>query len=221
MHQMRALLTQFIPINASLPLRTPSIAEALVVLSGFALLQGISNATLVPLDSSFLLGSYQQFNASVMTQQYTSTYTKSWQVCFYPVLALVFLINDFCLLYALIWPGFTTDYTEPQNLLAIAINSPPPSGGLGGSCGAGPQGDQFQVSLFISESESAPNYFIHDGASERCKERNGDEVSASFKMTPATVPLSQPAGAASRRSSSNSAGVMFYQRLSSKPKSFL
>jgi hypothetical protein len=210
------LLTQFIPTSASLPLRTPSIAEALAVLSGYTLLQGISNASFVPPNSSFPFGSYQKFNASVMTQQYTSAYTLPWQACFYPVLILIFVINLFCLVYAIIRPGLATDYTEPQNLLAIAINSPP-SDGLSGSCGAGPQGDQFKVSLFISESDGAPHYFIHESAADRCKGRNADCLSTSFEMAPPLRCASADAGSMY----SNRTSTMSYQRLSSKPKSFL
>jgi hypothetical protein len=79
-----------------------------------------------------------------------SSYTQSWQACFYPVLVLVFLINLLCLVYAVVRPGLMTDYTEPQNLFALALNSPS-SNALAGSCGAGPRGDQYKAPLFISQ----------------------------------------------------------------------
>jgi hypothetical protein len=201
------LLTQFIPTNASLPLHTPSIAEALAVMSGCTLLQSIANATFVSPGPSFTLGSYQQFNASVITQQYTSAYTQSWQVCFYPMLAIVFLINLFCIVYTPVRPSLMTDYTEPQNLFALAINSPP-SDGMVGSCGAGHEGDQFGVPWFVCEDKSAPHYFIHDA-----QRRNGSGNGTALEVM-------SPRDTAQKASVLSTASTP-YQRLTSKPKRIL
>lgn len=61
---------------------------------------------------------------------------------FYVILFLVFAINVFSLIYLIkqfFWNGQVTDYTEPENLFAIA-NLSPPSHILQGACGGGPRG---------------------------------------------------------------------------------
>ncbi len=58
----------------------------------------------------------------------------SWQKSFYAVLAAVFAINVFCLLYFSISGSLITDFIEPQNLFTLSLNSPP-SAVLDGSCG--------------------------------------------------------------------------------------
>ena len=149
------LLTQMIPEYnnkthvASLSPSLPSIGEALGVLSGCNLMLSSQwspfihywnySTTKAVLDSP----QYQAFNASLSYVDYASGPTKSWQGMFYVVLVTVFLTNCFCLVY-LLWTirgeGQVTDYTEPQNLFALAVNSPP-SRSLSGACGAGPEGD--------------------------------------------------------------------------------
>ncbi|PVI07262.1 hypothetical protein DM02DRAFT_513286 [Periconia macrospinosa] len=131
----------------------PSPAEALAVMSGCTLLMS-------SLDSPFImdwnytepeLGEYQTqyFNASVIAQQYASGgvggASKAWLV----VLLLVFLMNIFVLVYFLLHRGLVTDFSEPPNLFALAVNSPP-SHLLAGSCGGGPEGKQFGVNWFVN-----------------------------------------------------------------------
>lgn len=134
---------------ASLNPFMPSIGEALGVLSGCSLMLSSQRSPFVHhwnySDTSDISenAQYQAFNASLEYADYASGSTQPWQSMFYVVLVAVFLTNCFCLAY-LLWTirgeGQVTDYTEPQNLFALAVNSPP-SRSLSGACGAGPEGD--------------------------------------------------------------------------------
>jgi hypothetical protein len=89
----------------------------------------------------------QGFNASLQTQDYSSGGAQKWQGLFYTVLILVFVTNVFCLSYLLLKKGVQiTDYTEPQNLFSLAVNSRP-SRLMARACGAGPQADQFRFKV--------------------------------------------------------------------------
>jgi hypothetical protein len=99
-----------------------------------------------------MLGNYQTqyFNASVQAQQYASggvedAAARAWVI----VLLLVFLMNIFVLIYFIIHRGLVTDFSEPPNLFALAVNSPP-SHVLAGSCGGGPEGKQYMVNWFVN-----------------------------------------------------------------------
>lgn len=149
------LLTQLIPEYnnethvVSLNPLMPSVGEALGVLSGCNLMLSSQWSPFIHYwnysESSDITEhpQYQAFNASLEFVDYASGPTQSWQAMFYVVLVAVFLTNGFCLVY-LVWTlrgeGQVTDYTEPQNLFALAVNSPP-SRSLSGACGAGPEGD--------------------------------------------------------------------------------
>ncbi|KAA8572659.1 hypothetical protein EYC84_003253 [Monilinia fructicola] len=85
-----------------------------------------------------------------------------WQHMFYLVLILVFLTNIFCLCYFIRQRGLVTDFTETQNLFALAVNSPP-SQRLGGSCGAGPQGDQLNVDFHVEHEENTSHFLFEGG----------------------------------------------------------
>lgn len=65
------------------------------------------------------------------------------------VLFLVFILNIFVLVYFIFHRGLVTDYSEPPNLFALAVNSPP-SQALAGSCGGGPEGKQYTVNWFVN-----------------------------------------------------------------------
>lgn len=159
------LLTQLIPSTDRLDPSLPSIAEALAVLAGCTLHDSAMEApfihywnysTTVP-----TLGSpqYQGFNATLQTQDYASGYTQRWQGIFYVVLTFVFSTNIFCLVYFIYRGGLVTDFMEPQNLFALSLNSPP-NQYLEGSCGAGPEKEQFRTNWFINfERESEHFYF--------------------------------------------------------------
>jgi len=105
---------------------------------------------------------HKSFNASLASQQYTSGPTADWEKMFYVVLALVFVTNVFCLIYFFATSGLVTDFTETQNLFALAVNSPP-SRRLAGSCGAGPEGDQLNIDFHVGHEEGNSHFFIAEG----------------------------------------------------------
>lgn len=84
-----------------------------------------------------------------MAQQYGSGgadhASKGWVL----ILFLVFLLDVFVLVYFLLHRGLVTDFSEPPNLFALAVNSPP-SHLLAGSCGGGPAGKQYVVNWFVN-----------------------------------------------------------------------
>lgn len=145
----------------------PSMAEALAVYASSTLIIGsVGTPFRHYWDSESpgnILGeqAWQSFNASLSTQQYTSGHILNWQNIFYVVLALVFVINLCCLSYLIARSGLVTDFTEPQNLFALAINSPP-SAQLTGSCGAGPEGRDLVVPWRVAYAPSANHYFFEE-----------------------------------------------------------
>lgn len=54
-----------------------------------------------------------------------------------------------------------TDFTEPQNLFALAVNSPP-SVQLKGSCGGGPEKRDLVVPWRVAYAPSAHHYFFEE-----------------------------------------------------------
>ncbi|TVY36497.1 hypothetical protein LSUB1_G006791 [Lachnellula subtilissima] len=143
----------------------PSLAESLAVLAGSTLLVSSTDATFKHswnYSSPILEGQQMSFSASLASQEYTSGPTQNWQSMFYLVLLLVFCTNVFCLIYFIMRAGLVTDYTEPQNLFALAVNSPP-SKHLEGSCGTGPEGDQFNVDWHVSQEDASGHFFIKNG----------------------------------------------------------
>jgi hypothetical protein len=83
----------------------------------------------------------------------------------------VFLCNLLVLVYFIRYGDFITDFSEPLNLFSLALNSPP-SEYMRGSCGAGPEGDQFTLKwgiekenqhLFIADRQTATSPY---GASQ-------------------------------------------------------
>ncbi|KAI3325922.1 hypothetical protein HD806DRAFT_488657 [Xylariaceae sp. AK1471] len=57
--------------------------------------------------------------------------------------------------------GLVTDYTEPQNLFALAVNSPP-SRALAGSCGHGPDSAEMVVPWRVGYAAGANHYFFEE-----------------------------------------------------------
>jgi len=169
------LLSQLVLTTPNLPYLQPSIAEAVAVLVGSTLLTSTIQAAFVhywQYQSNILdPGDYQTFNASVSTQQYTSGYAQTWQAAFYPILVVVALINLFCFVYFFLHSGLLTDYTEPQNLFVLAVNSPP-SESLAGSCGAGPERNQFQTDWFVRHDNETNHYYIQEGDAWKRKLRS-------------------------------------------------
>lgn len=146
-------LTQSVPRYAntsainSIDPNFPTIAEGLAVLAGYTLLMASDVAPFIhfwsysPVLAPILDPPQVQALESVLSyKDYASGYDQRWKGIFYVILAVVFALNVFCLL-TLLWyfihHGEVTDYTEPQNLFALAINSPH-SQFLAGSCGSGP-----------------------------------------------------------------------------------
>jgi hypothetical protein len=181
------LLTQLTPEynnethTASLNPFLPSIGEALGVLAGCTLMLSSQWAPFIhywnysgTADLS-INPEYQAFNASLEYVDYASGPTQPWQNMFYVVLTVVFLTNFFCLIF-LIWTmrgeGQVTDYTEPQNLFALAINSPP-SRSLSGACGAGPEGDMLSKKWEVDMQKHGgaggghPHFYVKCGDDDR------------------------------------------------------
>jgi len=169
------LLSQMIiptPSNASssnppsLSSEMPSISEALAALSGCTLLLSSLSASYKHYWShpSNILdpGVYEPFNSSLASAEYTSGPLASWQGIFYLVLVLVFLTNVFCLSYFLGREGLVTDWSEPQNLFALAVNSPQ-SKRLEGACGAGPENEQLEIDWHVEHVEGSRHFFIKEG----------------------------------------------------------
>lgn len=162
------ILTQLAISEPSFPRTLPSLAEALAVFAS-------STAVLSAIDTPFVHfwgheaennildapGEIERFNATLRTQQYTSGHVSEWHKLFYIILTLVFGINCFCLAYLLLRSGLVTDFTEPQNLFALAVNSPP-SEQLKGSCGAGPQQRDLVVPWRVAYAPSAEHYFFEE-----------------------------------------------------------
>ncbi|UQC84683.1 uncharacterized protein CLUP02_10179 [Colletotrichum lupini] len=160
------ILTQFVLQEPQLNPLLPSIAEALAVYASSTLIIGGLNT---PFEHYWrhekmqlgAPGSLDPFNASIRTQEYTSGHSAEWQKCFYLVLALVFVINVICLAYLLSRSGLVTDFTEPQNLFALAVNSPP-SEQLKGSCGGGPVKRDLVVPWRVGYTSGANHYFFEE-----------------------------------------------------------
>lgn len=150
----------------------PSIAEALAVLCGSTLLLGSTSAGFYhywgypspKLDP----GTYQQFNASISSQQYSSGPTQPWQGIFYIVLLVVFITNIFCLVYFIGWRRLVTDFTEAHNMFGLAVNSPP-SEKLRGSCGGGPETHQLGIDWHV-DMEDSGHYYFTDSNDHRNRE---------------------------------------------------
>jgi hypothetical protein len=155
------------PGSSALNPLMPSISEALAVMAGDTLLLSTVDAGFYHFwpfqNTSLEPGSYQQFNASITSQQYTSGIipNQRWQGVFYLVLFLVFVTNVFCLVYLFLRTGLVTDYSEPQNVFALAVNSPP-SGSMSGSCGAGPEDGQLNVDWHVKQDVSG-HFYIQEG----------------------------------------------------------
>lgn len=74
-----------------------------------------------------------------------------------------------------------TDFTEPQNLFALAMNSPATSR-LHGACGAGPEGKQFKEKWFVGMEESDEHYYIRTKAEE-----HSSPATPSRRQTPNSI----------------------------------
>lgn len=174
------LLTQLVPPYSNdtptvLSPNLPSLAEALCVLSSYTLLLSSTNSPFVhywdyAYSENGILPQPAEvsFPAILSYRDYASGGDQEWKGVFYVILAAVFILNTFCLcclLYYYIRYGEVTDYTEPQNLFALAINSPP-SQLLAGACGGGPSsqmlGRKWCVDMVVPE-KAEDGYETADG----------------------------------------------------------
>ncbi|KAL5333139.1 hypothetical protein BJX70DRAFT_381847 [Aspergillus crustosus] len=161
------LLMEFVPTSASLDPHLPSISEALAVMAGNTLLLSTQNAPLVPFwnestETTILsTPATQVFNATLRSVEYASGGTQRWQGIFYPILIFAFITSLLCLAFMLleVRGRQITDFTEPQNLFALAINSPATEK-LQGACGAGPDGKQLGERFFVAMEEHDEHYYI-------------------------------------------------------------
>jgi hypothetical protein len=165
------LVTQFIPaydpdIPVMLNPHLPSVAESLAVLGANTLVKGSFYAPFVPFwnytNSFYDNPQTQYFNATVRYKDYASGPTQKWQGIFFVVLTTVFLLNIYALVFLIkkvFWDGQVTDYTEPENLFAIA-NLSPPSTSLHGACGAGPTGSMLKKKWKVDMKDSSERHGV-------------------------------------------------------------
>ncbi|KAF2495899.1 hypothetical protein BU16DRAFT_360268 [Lophium mytilinum] len=97
-------------------------------------------------------GVSQWFNTSVTAQEYASGGVYPYQRLFNIVLIYVFITNVLMLVYFIRNPGRITDFSDPPNLFAVAMNSPPGER-IAGSCGGGPEGDEYRVIWNVNQHE--------------------------------------------------------------------
>ncbi|KAJ5691287.1 hypothetical protein N7488_012022 [Penicillium malachiteum] len=167
------LIMQMMPVydNATgeytLDPKLPSIGEALAVMSGCTLILGTQHTPFVQrwnyTGSNDKLPEpvYQHFNAKLQVAGYQSGGSGNWQDVFFVVLVFAFITSAGCLVFMTIEARGhqVTDFTEPQNLFALAVNSPQ-SSRLRGACGCGPEGNQMNERWFIGMEEHDEHYYI-------------------------------------------------------------
>ena len=130
----------------------PSMAEALAVLAGNTLLLSGADAPFVEIFNYTTLppeGVYQHFPAGLRSQQYASGAMSASQNGFYIVLVLIFAANVVVLGWFLSHRGLVTDFSDPANMFSLLINSPP-SLVFAGSCGGGPEKEQYAARFFVN-----------------------------------------------------------------------
>ncbi|KAF1923228.1 uncharacterized protein M421DRAFT_96269 [Didymella exigua CBS 183.55] len=131
----------------------PSLAETLAVMASDSIPMSLRDGPFVThwnythpnLDEP----QTQWFRAKIKSQEYASggvdNASKGWLL----ILIATFLLNFFLLSYFILQPGFVTDFTQPAQLFALAVNSPPAQA-LAGSCGGGPEGKDYKFGWFIN-----------------------------------------------------------------------
>ncbi|KAL9089112.1 MAG: hypothetical protein Q9165_005925 [Trypethelium subeluteriae] len=155
--------------------KLPSMAEALAVMVGSTLLTSIQDSPFVPqwnyTNNTITPGVYETFPIALSAQQYASGPSSPYQRVFYPVLLLVFLTNVVILVYLLSHRGLVTDFSEPLNLFALAVNSPLKEAKevQGSGRWVGPEGRQYETPWFV-RAEGEKVYLEsggHDGVPKR------------------------------------------------------
>ncbi|KAJ5714097.1 uncharacterized protein N7483_011278 [Penicillium malachiteum] len=145
----------------------PSISEALAVMSGCTAILGTQHTPFVQgwnytvAENILPEPVYQHFTAKLQVAAYQSGGTEGWQNVFFVVLVFAFMTSAGCLVFMIIEARGhqVTDFTEPQNLFALAVNSPQ-SSRLRGACGCGPEGNEMNERWFIGMEETDEHYYI-------------------------------------------------------------
>ncbi|CAG8113359.1 unnamed protein product [Penicillium olsonii] len=190
------LLMQLLPrryVNGTYKLdpKMPSIAEALAVMAGSTLILSTQDAPFYhdwnyTKKTGFILDPpvYERFNATVQEIGYASGGAK-WQGVFYVVLVFAFLTSAICLVFMIVEARGhqVTDFTEPQNLFAIAVNSPQNSR-LAGACGCGPCGTQLKDRWFIGMEENDEHYYIGTKGEEKPLLQGTPEILGEEMLSP-------------------------------------
>ncbi|EQL33631.1 hypothetical protein, variant [Blastomyces dermatitidis ATCC 26199] len=205
------LLTQLIPPldpnsdTYSLSDTIPSVAEAFAAMAASTLLMSTEGANFdlerpdlekLPMDHTF--------KASLRVTDYASGGAQRWQGIFYVVLVLVFLTNLVCLgyMYLDIKGEQLTDFTEPQNMFALALNSRG-SSKLSGACGIGPVGKQLSERWIIGMEEDTEHYYI-TSKTEKAELRQRELAEEHLK------PTDSPAVKEYRRISRNRSSISIF-----------
>ncbi|KAK5806255.1 hypothetical protein VI817_000513 [Penicillium citrinum] len=158
----------------SLSKHFPSVGEALAVMAGSTLILSSKDAPYVQgfnysVPNDVLPNpKYQYFRASLQVVGYASGGTQRWQGVFYVILVFCFITSFICFGFMILEARGhqITDFTEPQNLFALAMNSPH-SSRLQGACGGGPVGRQLKERWFIGMEENDAHYYIRAKADGR------------------------------------------------------
>ncbi|KAM3435440.1 hypothetical protein NHJ13734_005563 [Beauveria thailandica] len=162
------ILTQLALVKPTLAVHLPSMAEALAVFASSTLVLGSVGTPFrhywdynKPGNIVGEPGAIHQFNASVITQEYTSGHVAAWQGMFYVILGLMCGLNLTCALY--LWKNrkLVTDFTEGHNLFSLALNSAP-NERLKGTCGGGPEGPDMAVPWRVGYASGANHYYIEE-----------------------------------------------------------
>lgn len=157
------VLSQLVLEKPSLDPLVPSIAEALAVLVSPMLILASQASSFHHFwrfePTELEEGEFETFNASIQAYEYISSHAYPWQKIFYLVLVPVFVINLICLVYLVSVPGRVTDFTEPQNLFTLAINSPP-NHQVDGACGAGPEKEELGSTWRVGYVREGNHYYL-------------------------------------------------------------
>ncbi|KAK4219288.1 hypothetical protein QBC37DRAFT_469498 [Rhypophila decipiens] len=177
------ILTQLILTQPKLSASLPSFAEGIAALVSSTLTAGSMDTSLVhdwpngPNETVPIIRppEVQSFRALIRTQEYTSSYYTDWQSVFYGVLFIVFLLNILCLFYftATLKGRPLADFTDPPNLFALAMNSPP-SDRLKGCCGGSPDRRTLGAPFGIGYSACANHYYFEERNKADLNNRWGD-----------------------------------------------
>ncbi|KAH8637870.1 hypothetical protein IG631_05640 [Alternaria alternata] len=98
----------------------------------------------------------QFFQSKIKSREYASGGVNGASKRWLLVLISIFLLNIVVLVYFIQQPGLVTDFSQPPQLFALALNSPP-ARAFAGSCGGGPEGKEYKICWSIG-SEGGHTY---------------------------------------------------------------